>query len=304
MNITAIYRKFVPENIRDIIWENFLYRISYFSWYWKKIIKCKFIFLFKVFLPKTIENDLYAFLGKYGYSPYPFKTTVDYNKVPIRAIFDFGANHYYILHNGKKLYFPENLSKQTIRNLYRGLLIEQDKFSAHRYVQSYEELRGKVLLDVGAAEGIFSLDVIEEVEHVYLFECNPEWRDVLKLTFAKWKDKVTIVSKYVTDISSENAITLDDFMKEKNQENLFIKMDIEGFEFKALQGAKYLFKEAACLSCSICTYHNDEDVQLIEQFLQENKFVCNFTDGYLLFDNKFRKGVIRGNNGCSINNYN
>ena len=55
-----------------------------------------------------------------------------------------------------------------IPGMYKGLLIEQDERSAHRYVVSYSDLRNKVLLDIGAAEAIFALDTIEYVNHTYL----------------------------------------------------------------------------------------------------------------------------------------
>lgn len=81
---------------------------------------------------------------------------------------------------------------------YRGLLIEQDKRSAHRYVDSYEELKGKTLLDIGAAEAIFTLDTIEYMDHAYLFECDESWIEALEVTFAPYKEKITIVRKYVS----------------------------------------------------------------------------------------------------------
>ena len=77
--------------------------------------------------------------------------------------------------------------------VYRGLLIEQDKRSAHRYVDSYEELKGKTLLDIGAAEAIFTLDTIECIDHAYLFECDESWIEALEATFAPYKEKITIV---------------------------------------------------------------------------------------------------------------
>ena len=77
----------------------------------------------------------------------------------------------YVYHNGKKLYFKRDMLASA-EAVYRGLLIEQDKRSAHRYVDSYEELKGKTLLDIGAAEAIFTLDTIECIDHAYLFECE------------------------------------------------------------------------------------------------------------------------------------
>ena len=113
---------------------------------------------------------------------------------------------------------------------YRGLLIEQDKRSAHRYVDSYEELKGKTLLDIGAAEAIFTLDTIEYIDHAYLFECDESWIKALEATFAPYKEKITIVRKYVSDVDEEDNITLDTFVREAGNllDNVFLNVELDG----------------------------------------------------------------------------
>ena len=76
-------------------------------------------------------------------------------------------------------------------------------------------MKGKSLLDVGSAEGIFTLDVIDLIEHAYLFECDDEWVEALEATFLPWKDKITIVRKYVSDMDDENNTTLDSYFQVK-----------------------------------------------------------------------------------------
>lgn len=53
------------------------------------------------------------------------------------------------MHHGKRLYFGRDMIND-VPEIYKGLLIEQDERSAHRYVVSYSELTDKVLLDIGA----------------------------------------------------------------------------------------------------------------------------------------------------------
>lgn len=118
----------------------------------------------------------------------------------------------FVMHHGKKLYFGRDMV-DYVSSIYKGLLIEQDRRSAHRYVDSYSELADKVLLDIGAAEAIFTLDTIEYVKHAFLFECDEKWLEALTATFAPWKDKVTIVRKYVSDVDDENNVSLDTFLK-------------------------------------------------------------------------------------------
>ena len=173
-----------------------------------------------------------------------------YKSVNIEVLRDATNGMPYVMHHGRKLYFPASYDDQKLTTLYRSLIIEQDIESAHRYVTSYDELSGKTLLDIGSAEGIFSLDTIEYTKHVYLFECEEFWIDSLNATFAPYKDKVTIIRKYVGDKSEGNFTTIDDFMKDKSVDDLFLKMDIEGAELKVLLDCKdqlhkikYLFVE-------------------------------------------------------------
>ncbi|MDR0733543.1 MAG: FkbM family methyltransferase [Dysgonamonadaceae bacterium] len=180
-----------------------------------------------------------------------------------------------------------------MRYTYRGLLIEQDPESAHRYVKSYDELTGKTLLDIGAAEGIFALDTIEYVKKVYVFECEEEWIEPLQMTFAPWKEKVEFVYKYVSDKNDDRCITLDSFMKGKEQENLFIKMDIEGAELSALYGARQLLADVPSVTLSVCTYHKADDAKNIPLFLSSFGYRCQFTPGFLYIASKMRKAICR-----------
>jgi predicted RNA methylase len=187
------------------------------------------------------------------------------------------------------------MSEQDIVSLYRSLIIEQDIESPHRYVKSYKELEGKTLLDIGAAEGIFALDTIDYVKKVYLFECEREWIEPLQLTFNPWKDKVEIVEKYVSENNSEKCVTLDTFMKEKEKDNIHIKMDIEGAEQSALKGAKKLLSNNKPISFSVCTYHKAEDAKVISSFFESLGYTYEFTKGYF-FIGEPRKGICRGTN--------
>ena len=81
--------------------------------------------------------------------------------------------------------------------------------------------------------GYSSLAIIEEAKHVYLFEQNEAWLEAIRATLEPWKDKVTMVQKYVSNRNSPKEQKLDDFFRDKPDEHLFIKMDIEGAERRA-----------------------------------------------------------------------
>jgi hypothetical protein len=232
-------------------------------------------------------------MGKNGLTAYPYEYMLKYTHLPVNCIWDDKLEMFYIVHYGKKLYYPPGWRKKYIKENYLSLLIEQDIQSAHRYLENYERLRGKTILDIGAAEGMFSLDVIDIVNHVYLFECDTNWTKALNATFAAWKNKVTIVPKYVGNKNDEVNITIDRFLEGKDRSNLFLKMDNEGYEQIALDGAANTLKEAKDLDFSICTYHKKEDAVEIKRRLESCRFETEQTDGFLFYENDFRKAIIR-----------
>lgn len=196
------------------------------------------------------------------------------------------------MHHGKRLYFGRDMIND-VPGIYKGLLIEQDERSAHRYVVSYSELTDKVLLDIGAAEAIFALDTIEYVNHAYLFECDERWQEALNATFSPWKEKVTIVRKYISDVNDDNSITLDDYFFNKPKENLFLKMDIEGYERRALKGAKSLLENGKNISGSVCIYHLYDDKDFLSFLLHELNYATEIQPGYIIFEDEFRSAVLR-----------
>ena len=252
---------------------------------------CIFVYIFRKFLPQTENNQLYAFMGKYGLSFYPYPFSLKYKKIPVQTLWDGAKELYYVIYEGKKLYYPSRTG--NLDEGYRFLLMEQDIHSPHRYLENISRLEGKTVLDMGASEGVFTLSAIEIIDHAYLFECDERWVNALNATFAPWKEKITIVTKYVSNVNDENNITIDRFLEGKSKKNLFLKMDIEGYEQAALQGAEKTIQEAEDIDFSICTYHNEEDAARIAQFFKNHSIATEQTEGFMFFDHHFRKVIIR-----------
>ncbi|MDR1632792.1 MAG: FkbM family methyltransferase [Dysgonamonadaceae bacterium] len=295
--LVKLYRKHISKEVRDKIYKAFLGQILFFLRNSNEIIKSEFIYLFRKILPDTEKNRLYAFMGKYGLNMMPYPFVFEYKKMPVDCLFDEQISIHYIIHSGKRLYFPKSCSKEQIIENYRSLVAEQDARSPHQYVKDINRLKGKILLDIGAAEAIFTLDCIEIIKHAYIFECDENWIEALNVTFSPWKDKVTIVWKYVGDTNDNNHITLDSFLEEKEKNNLFLKMDIEGAEQAALRGASNTLKESHDIDFSICTYHRKDDAVEIARILRLYGFEYEWTDGYFccLFGGNagLRKVIIR-----------
>lgn len=292
--LTALYRKFLPYTFRKKVYDFFLGEVLFFFRNFNIIIRGKLIRFFPFLFPKNEINQALAFIGRYGITSYPYDYMLEYRDRKIIPEMDPALHLPYVVHNGRKLYFPAHFDEVKIRKEYRALLIEQDERSAHRYVLSYNDLQNKTLLDVGCAEAIFALDTIDLVRHAYLFEYEDFWQKPLKATFEPWRDKVTIVQKYIGNSTGGRFITIDDFLKSTNAGNLFIKMDIEGAERTALEGAVRTFANGMNIQVAVCAYHRPGDPEHIRGFLMQHGFTVDFSRGLMYWQRRFSKGVVRG----------
>jgi len=294
--ITRLYRKYIPAPIRDYIYDLFLNQLLMNVRGFRMWAKSVSIYLFSPFFPKDEYYNAYRFMGKYGLTMYPgpyYLRYKSYNTAVSRDEEEGGL--LYVVHQNKRLYFPRRYTPSDANKYYRSLLIEQDPECAHCYVKSYDELKGKTLLDIGAAEGIFALDAIEKLDYVYLFECEEKWMEALRVTFRPWKEKICIVKKYVSDHDEGECLTIDSLFQDKEKNNIFIKMDIEGAELAALKGAGQLLKNGKQISLAICTYHHPQDVHEIPSYLESLGYDCSLTKGFLFMGNGVYRGVCRAN---------
>lgn len=293
MMIAALYRKIVSPKIRNWVYNAFLGDLLMLIRNPKEGLKCKWNGLhYSVVTPKTEKEQALKIWGKMRLSPYPYLWKKEYDNQDYPVFIDDNNSLPYVIHNEKKLYFRRDMIN-SVSGAYRGLLIEQDKRSAHRYVETYQELEGKTLLDIGAAEAIFTLDVIEYIDHAYLFECDEAWIEALEATFTQWKEKIAIVRKYISDVNDENSITLDEYFKDKPTNNLFLKMDIEGFERKALKGSQGLLQNVRNISGSVCIYHLHDDEEAIQKVLRKTDLKTIIQPGYLYFEGEMRSAILR-----------
>lgn len=291
--LTKVYREIVPSNIRQVIYKVVLGDLLSIIRYHGERLKWRWYGLFySVISPKSEKAQAFKAWGSSSPSPYPYPWKKEYDLHKCEVYVDEKNALPYVTHNGKKLYFKRDMVSM-VESAYRGLLIEQDKRSAHRYVGSYEDLKGKTLLDIGAAEAIFTLDTIDYIDHAYLFECDDAWIEALNATFAPWKNKITIIRKYVSDVDDENNMTLDTFFEDKDNGHLFLKMDIEGYERKALKGAIALLNLSKNVSGSVCIYHHHDDECVIGNMLSQIGLKTEIQPGYLYFEREMRSAIMR-----------
>lgn len=219
----------------------------------------------------------------------------------ITVYYDGTCGMYYVKHNGKKMFFPSWMKDEVaVREYYNNICSEQDADSPHRYLTDFVEINsGTILADVGAAEGIFALDLIDKIKFAYLIEAEKGWTEALAKTFEPFRSKVEIIPEYVSDSKTETRNTLDNLFRER-EVNL-IKMDIEGEEEAALRGAGRLLRRGG-MQWLVCTYHHEDSYTEIRDLLQKNSYTCETSRGYILCtgewekqsrDLGYRRGVLR-----------
>jgi hypothetical protein len=284
-----IYRIVVPKPLRTIIRKKYL----------RNKIKVYF-----ASLPENQVNgeqkEILQFLENNEIRIFPYSFHDDYSPDKIEVFYDQERKMRFVLQNGKKLYFKKRWKEKKIKQAYSDLMREQDPNSPHRYL-SGEFMIGKedVVADIGAAEGNFSLAVVEEVKKIYLFEYDSEWIDALKATFAPWPDKVEIIDKFVTDHNDNSHIRFDTFFENK-RDVTFLKIDVDGAEEVVLNSCKGLFEIQQPLKIALCTYHKNDDEKELSSALLDHGFTVIPSKGYMInyYDKKMkapylRRGLVR-----------
>lgn len=236
--------------------------------------------------PETIpheQKEVLEYLRQNDISVFPYDFPNEYDAADIDLFRDPGNGLHYMLWEGKKLYYKDGNRASKAAQYFNSLRLEQDVRSPHRYLSGdFDVAEGDVVVDVGAAEGNFSLSVVERSGFIYLFETDERWIRALETTFAPWKHKVRIEKKFVSDSTGEHTVALDDYFSSGQSIN-FIKADVEGAEAEVLLGAQKILSSQADLKVAICTYHRQEDAGILEPMLKREGFNTTFSDGYMLY---------------------
>lgn len=227
---------------------------------------------------------------------FPYDFVKKYDKIKIEVLHEDGRP--YVIYDGKKMFFKISMDDQDIINYMKSIYCEQDEESPHFYKIDKAWITGKNVADMGAAEGFFSLSIIDYVKKIYIFECDEEWNEALRKTFEPYNDKVEIINKFVDNKNTETCITVDKVFD--NIDLHFIKADIEGYEIPMLQGGKKRIMKSV-EHVVLCSYHNNDDEMDIKSILQECDFMTYTSPGYMIFtygkpltEPYIRRGLIYG----------
>ncbi len=237
--------------------------------------------------------------------PYSFTDKYDYNKVEVFR--DNEAEMFYVYLEGKKLYYHEGYTdKESVQKSFIYISAEQDLESPHRYIDDLFFVKnGDTVVDLGAAEGNFSLFVVDKAKELFIVEADTKWIPALQKTFQPWKHKVHIINKFAANTNSDTQITLTDLSKYANID--LVKMDIEGAEADVLQEASNYITQETKLRLAITTYHHQHDAEKIQKLISACGYQTVFSDKYILFiydilqPPYFRKGMLKAINKKETN---
>jgi FkbM family methyltransferase len=155
----------------------------------------------------------------------------------------------------RPLFWPKRLGTFDLYKAATDCLHEEDW---HHYEVPETSVRlGDVVLDCGAAEGIFALSVLERAAQVAIFEPSPDFASSLHLTFADAGNAVVVPAALGSFegkaflagnslygfVKMDGGIpieitTIDAWAAGKNTRVDFIKGDLESHEFEVLKGAR------------------------------------------------------------------
>jgi FkbM family methyltransferase len=143
-----------------------------------------------------------------------------------------------------------------------------------------------IVVDCGAAEGLFGFIVVNRCKQIYLIEPVAEFCKSLSKTFAGQNNVVilpvalsstegkAVINEH--DIASTLAFEgegtivdvtlLDKLFYEKNIAVSYIKIDLEGYDLEALKGGAELIRTNKP-KIAVTTYHNRLHAETIRQYL-------------------------------------
>jgi len=213
--------------------------------------------------------------------PYPFAKT--YEAKNIEVFKDASSDLFYVLQNGRKLYYSRKFTTaKSVQDNYNSLVVEQNPNSPHLYLkEGFQVNAGDFVVDIGAAEGNFSLDIVETAGKIIIIEAEAHWIEALKATFEPWKDKVEIIHKYISDTDNDRCATLKSIVGEKPID--FLKLDVEGAELSILKSSSDLLTRKQIRKLAVCTYHKKNDEKHFQSILMDYGYDISLTPGIMLF---------------------
>lgn len=183
------------------------------------------------------------------------------------------------------LYFPKHVGLVALYHVIPEIC---DKNNWHNYeIPETKVTSEDIVVDCGAAEGLFSLVIKDRCKFLYIIEPLSYFVESLKKTFKETANSEIIPvavgeerkQVYITDNGMGTQITkevtpqfvsmdtIDNLFFHANKKITYIKADLEGYEIEMLKGAR-LTIEKYHPKIAITTYHKADHASLITSFLK------------------------------------
>lgn len=248
-------------------------------------------------LNDNIKNSIEDFLNKFNYwGSLDYKNN-DYTEIYEKAkSLKNNLEDYKWLYNRLEDYRSKKLLFAILNNWYKYDFNNLETSRETNYKDYFDldivKCKDEVFVDLGAYTGDTTLDYIntygiDSYKQIYCYEITPDIFAILKNNLEKYpnitckrnavsdKKEIMYVDNSKVDASANtvteegdmsiNSVTLDEDIKETITT---LKMDIEGYEQKAILGAKnHIQNDKPKLLLSV--YHNNEDLWKIPRMIEE-----------------------------------
>jgi hypothetical protein len=290
--LKKLYKELVPTSIRSNI---DIFRQDAFL----KNIRIRILDHYKDSDPNPEHDQISKAISYLKINPlhmFPYDFIHKYDSQRVKVLNDGKNDYKYVIYENKRLYYPLGWSSENIKYSHSFSCLEQDNESPHSYASSSFIYNDRdIAVDAGAAEGNFSLSIVDKVKKLYIFECTEGWITPLKKTFEPWREKVEIIPIKLSNRSTSESTTLDQFFAEKNELPTILKIDVDGGEKDLLNGASRILEQSDQLKVSLCTYHKKNDHKDFKELLEKLSFKVRTSNGYMIFylDEPLQKPYLR-----------
>lgn len=211
----------------------------------------------------------------------------------IEVCFDQAKGLPYVVHDGKRLYYPAAWGTGTITYNYLNSVAVEGILgggclakSPHNYLDARFPVRdGAVVCDFGAAEGLVGWHLAERASRIVIGECDEKWLPPLKATFEPYAEKTVFVTEPLGMGGGGGSClrVLEKLRADLNPRMpFFLKFDIEGAERFAIREAEGFFRDQGDVTVACAAYHRHDDGKQLEELFRGWGYETAFSNGAML----------------------